>query len=1193
MDEPVYIDIDLRQNIDTESKKGESALNALAEKSLITRDAVSASLARQAEVVRIAAQNVKEVEKALSQAADKGAQKQLAKELELVKNELAIESEELKKLTKESERLEQSNSALMRRLNGVRSEMRELYVAGKQHTDRYRELRLELKQLSEAHRMVQVEQAKLGRGRSMDGLVQGVQGLTAAFTSAYGAVALVSGSSAEYEKIQAKLQGTMALVIGLQQMQATLASTSAFRIQTVSKVTQVWTTINTRLTAALWGSTVAAKGLMIALTGGLSVAIGFAISALDKFISKRKEARELEGAVSKSVASSVGEQMAAYQRLRGEWEQVKNGQKSVNEFIRGGKESFDTMGVAVTNASEAERLMSAQTPAVEEALMRRAKAAAMMEVASELYKKGMDKIIQADDNAKNISGWDKTVAYFTLRDPRKVSEDRAERERRKGREDIAKAEQFIRDSLSETSAAEKQFENLGIKLGGKAIQGTTKGVKKYAGELEKLSADLERAINASIIAVMEEGAAKEMAELDARHEERKAKIKEQYAQIAQVEKEFGVNGNKQRGELKKLEEAQEREHDKAVATLRKSSAKAISDVLADLNASSLSEAQRRTAALEAEYDKAIKTIERHALTAAEKSSALAAIEVERMMARARLKKELELEHLEFEEQVAIRRAELHADSGIFTFDGDREEHVLRVQAEHVAKRIAKLQELAIAGVDVAKALEDARVEQERLNYAIDQLPLKKAQEWGNAVKSILGSLAKLGGEVGEVFSELDSNIDKMLSTLDKKASTPQKIAGVVSSMGQLVGMALKQAKDNAEVEAKLIEQLESAYHRAALARIQALEYKPDNIFGVEDPYKKIIAGAKQYKEVMTELGATISKLSGGQVQTGTKEVISGKNIISGTAAGATAGATIGSFIPIVGNILGGVIGGVLGGIFGAARKKVVPVFKTLATEFGGVLKKGTQAFELNPKILENYDRLDDKTKKLVDNWEEIRKNAIAAEKQMEESFKALAGDLGQMLSKSLADGFKSGDIDGALKDFDSKVNETIMGLMEQQLFATYFKEHFDRLQEDMKASFKPGGDGEIIDDIKRFKLEYRRHLDEYKKARAAAQAELQAEGFANDQEDSRKAVARRGLAQASQDSIDELMGIETNSLMQLRILVDLRKEERAGNNTRMVLLQSIARNVEVIAENSAFLRKLEDIAKDIAKLNREGVTLKK
>lgn len=437
MDEPVYIDIQMRQNIGDESRKAEDALSTLAEKSLQTREAVKQSLERQAEVVRIAAQNVREVEQALSQARDKGTYKLLQQDLKVVNDELVVEQNELKKLQLESDRLGRTTSVLHKRMNGVRAEMQELDLSGKRNSDRYRELRAELERLAKAHRLVEEEQNKLGRGRSFDGIVQGVQGLTAAFTAAYGAMALVTGSNEEYEKIQAKLQGTMALVIGMQQLQATLASTSAFRIQVVSRMTQLWTTANTRLASALGISTVAAKGLMIALTGGLSIAITFAIAALDRFLSKRREVKEQEQAIAKATASSVGEQIAAYKKLQIEWERVKAGQKNVNEFIKEGKEEFDKLGTSVKNSADAERLMTADTDSFVKALQMRAQAAAKMSIAADLYKEGIEKMILADDEAKDISFLDKAGSFFSqfstnARSASQFSEWRADGTRREG-----------------------------------------------------------------------------------------------------------------------------------------------------------------------------------------------------------------------------------------------------------------------------------------------------------------------------------------------------------------------------------------------------------------------------------------------------------------------------------------------------------------------------------------------------------------------------------------------------------------------------------------------------------------------------------------------------------------------------------------------------------------------------------------
>ena len=74
-------------------------------------------------------------------------------------------------------------------------------------------------------------------------------------------------------------------------------------------------------------------------------------------------------------------------------------------------------------------------------------------------------------------------------------------------------------------------------------------------------------------------------------------------------------------------------------------------------------------------------------------------------------------------------------------------------------------------------------------------------------------------------------------------------------------------------------------------------------------------------------------------------------------------------------------------------------------------------FDLNPKILADYDKLDEATQKIVDNWEEIKDKAIEAQKQMEENFSTLAGNLGASLSDALIEAWTNKDLYSAIDAF--------------------------------------------------------------------------------------------------------------------------------------------------------------------------------
>ena len=179
-----------------------------------------------------------------------------------------------------------------------------LVMAGQRESESYKAKEEELNTLSVAYREVRNTQTQLQKGASLQGIVSGISGITGIMSAGAGAFGLLNQEGEKFQRIQTKVQSLMAITIGLQQVQNTLHQTSAFRIQTVTRAKQVWTGATTRLAVALGISNVAAQALIGTLTLGLSVAIGFAIGIIDRYVSKQREAREEQKKFSEAVVNS-------------------------------------------------------------------------------------------------------------------------------------------------------------------------------------------------------------------------------------------------------------------------------------------------------------------------------------------------------------------------------------------------------------------------------------------------------------------------------------------------------------------------------------------------------------------------------------------------------------------------------------------------------------------------------------------------------------------------------------------------------------------------------------------------------------------------------------------------------------------------------------------------------------------------
>ena len=432
-----------------------------------------------------------------------------------------------------------------------------------------------------------------------------------------------------------------------------------------------------------------------------------------------------------------------------------------------------------------------------------------------------------------------------------------------------------------------------------------------------------------------------------------------------------------------------------------------------------------------------------------------------------------------------------------------------------------------AGIDVEAlklALEKAKAaSNEMLDVEKWEKIVEIAQKLSSSLDKLGRSLSESGGalgEIGRVISGLSSNIDNITTIFDKNATKTDIISAGISGIADLYSVVAKQIQENKRAQEEWNEKILEAAHNAALARIELEAYRESNLFGVENPYSKAIAGAKEYSSAIAELNASASAMAGGQVQTGTKQQVNWGNVAGGASAGATVGAAVGSFIPVVGTLLGAAIGAVVGGITGALATKTVPVFESLSKKYGEIYNKDT--FELNPKILEDYDKLDDATKKLVDNWKEIAEKAKEAQEQMRQNFADLAGDIGKQLSDELVDAFSSGNVFNAVDSFKDKVTTVIEDIISQLIFAQYFEQLFKDLEHEMMASFGSNGDQNLVDDLLRFIEAYQNSLTSYNDAMIEAQEALSKHGF--DLFKNTRSAASKGFQSMSQDTANELNG---------------------------------------------------------------------
>lgn len=189
--------------------------------------------------------------------------KQLLNELRNQSNALEDEAQKIEKAAQEAENAAQSHVSFRTRLREVREELMQLELAGDTSSERYKQLQVQMGELSEAMDAVTTQQNMLKRGERMwDGLLSGLSGVSGAFSAAQGAVALFSGENENLQKIMLKVQSLMAVTIGLKEVQLALDKDEAFQLVTINGLKEWWN----KLLAVGRGEQVAATAATVADT---------------------------------------------------------------------------------------------------------------------------------------------------------------------------------------------------------------------------------------------------------------------------------------------------------------------------------------------------------------------------------------------------------------------------------------------------------------------------------------------------------------------------------------------------------------------------------------------------------------------------------------------------------------------------------------------------------------------------------------------------------------------------------------------------------------------------------------------------------------------------------------------------------------------------------------------------------------
>lgn len=943
--------------------------------------------------------------------------------------------------------------------------------------------------------------------------------------------------------------------------------------------------------AQLWlvklGMSARTAGLLVkGAFGFIGAAASLVIGLITRYIQKQREARAETQKFYDEVSERTSGVTAKFIELQTAWNGVADTMESRQQFIRDNADRFKELGLQIRDVNEAERLLSENADLYIQAQIRKAQADIYRAQAQDKIKQIVDLTQKRDAGGTvKVYAGEQVTSYGSVSTYKNVdAKDYYQGQIDSLNDDLKKDFRKVLETTEEATELQRQAagdyygvwldESRKSKDGGKPVKDTAKDVLEAARQASQkaldtaLSSARKSAADAEVSAIEDEGA-RTLAALRLKHRNEIEELERQKAELEKLAAESGV----------------------ALST--DFFDKTISDT-----------AKRQAREYRAAFEKyAIKELPKLDNPATSGNKGLAGLGD-----LTETKKTLE--------EIAAQYSIIFADADSLSQDQLRE--AIRLTTEEIKKAAPGTQEY-ISLLERLRAQLDTQISNRGWGFskiidAFRNLPnavseyntaldnndegaASKAegevQAYVQAVKdgmsqvssafSGLGSsLEKFGGKIGEVgglLSGLASNTDNITTAFTSK-NKGEIISAGISSAVQYVGMIGDQIAENKRIEEEWNATIRETAHELDMLNLEKLDYKQENLFGVENPYKRAIDGARQYGEAVGLINSKLGELAEGQVQVGTKKVSNWKNVGKGVAAGAGVGAAIGTAVggwaaglgTVIGTAIGSVVGG-LGALFGG--KKKVAVYENLLDKYGSLLdeREGAGPFDLNPKIIADYKKLDDATKQIVDNWDEIKKKAEEAEEQMRQNFSDLAGDIGDQLSDALVDAFRNGDLYSAVDDFHGKMTSTIEDIVSQLIFSAVFKDLFNELEQRFNDSFKAGGDQSITDDLIWFDKIYKGNLDKYKEAMDQAKAELEGQGYDAWSSDTRTGTSK-GIANASQDSVDELNGRAT-------AIQGYTYNIQENTSALVRHSASMLEHLSGIRDNTARLETIEKIARDI------------
>ncbi len=237
----------------------------------------------------------------------------------------------------------------------------------------------------------------------------------------------------------------------------------------------------------------------------------------------------------------------------------------------------------------------------------------------------------------------------------------------------------------------------------------------------------------------------------------------------------------------------------------------------------------------------------------------------------------------------------------------------------------------------------------------------------------------------------------------------------------------------------------------------------------------------------------------------------------------------------------------------------------------------------------DYGQIEDWERKI----EELGAKAIALINELVEDI--IGGsyqDIAKQLSDAFFEAFENGE--NAAEAWGDKVNEIVADILKRMMVSKFLEEPLGEIFDKYKAKwFKDGnfaGIDAVINSMEMFRNDLNSTYDSYAKVMEAIPEDLR-QLFYNT--DSTRTAAEKGIAQASQDSVDELNGRATTIQSHTYSIAESSKMLVSNSNNILRSVQNIESNTDAMKEDIKNLRSdIKEVRDTVSDFALRGIKIK-